>query len=416
MAFLWLSARKDLARRLTDRAALLIWIGIPLLIGGLMSLVSGGGGGATPKAQVLLVDQDDTFLSRLLAGGGGTHDLGDFLAIEKVELEEGRARIDAGDASALLILPDGFGRAVLREEPAELTLVTNPAQRILPRMVREALEMLVEAGFYVQRVLGEPLRDLLDQEPEDLEFFPDAVVAGFSGEINRRLRALDGLLFPPVLELEVEIEREDEGGGFDFGLLMLPGVLFMSLLFIAQGMSEDVWQEQRQGTLRRVACTPHGLASFLGGKLLCAALIMVVVGAGGLSFATAVFDLSLALLPVAILWSALGGAALLCLFVVVQTLASSQRAGNVLTTVVLFPLMMIGGSFFPFEIMPAWMAAVGRWTPNGLAVVRLKELCAGDLRLVPLAASAIGMAVPAALAFLVALRLLRARFLGAGGP
>ena len=51
-----------------------------------------------------------------------------------------------------------------------------------------------------------------------------------------------------------------------------------------------------------------------------------------------------------------------------------------LASLMVFPLMMIGGSFFPFEAMPAWMAAVGRWTPNGQAVARLKDILDGSAR------------------------------------
>ncbi len=35
---------------------------------------------------------------------------------------------------------------------------------------------------------------------------------------------------------------------------------------------------------------------------------------------------------------------------------------------------MIGGSFFPSESMPAWMAGVGAWTPNGMALELLKDI------------------------------------------
>jgi ABC-type multidrug transport system permease subunit len=44
---------------------------------------------------------------------------------------------------------------------------------------------------------------------------------------------------------------------------------------------------------------------------------------------------------------------------------------------VLFPLFMLGGSLFPSEAMPAWMAAIGRWTPNGWAVEQLKAILIG---------------------------------------
>jgi ABC-type uncharacterized transport system permease subunit len=72
--------------------------------------------------------------------------------------------------------------------------------------------------------------------------------------------------------------------------------------------------------------------------------------------------------------------------------------------------MMIGGSFVPFETMPAWMAAVGEWTPNGLGVARLKELLYGDVALRPMAVAVLGIGVPAALAFLFSGSRLRRRF------
>jgi ABC-type uncharacterized transport system permease subunit len=68
---------------------------------------------------------------------------------------------------------------------------------------------------------------------------------------------------------------------------------------------------------------------------------------------------------------------------------------------------MLGGSFFPFEAMPAWMAAIGVWTPNGLGVARLKELLYGDVSSAALAMAAVGIGIPAALAFLGSWRRLR---------
>ena len=48
--------------------------------------------------------------------------------------------MDAGDASALVVLPAGLQDAVLGQGTVEIRLVTNPAQRILPGMIEEALE------------------------------------------------------------------------------------------------------------------------------------------------------------------------------------------------------------------------------------------------------------------------------------
>ncbi len=51
--------------------------------------------------------------------------------------------------------------------------------------------------------------------------------------------------------------------------------------------------------------------------------------------------------------------------------------------------MMAGGSFFPFETMPPWMAAIGKRTPNGWALQRLKEIVSGRADAADLAAPAV---------------------------
>ncbi len=408
MSFLLDSARKDLARRLGDPVALVLWILIPVTIGALMALVNSGGGG--PRIHLLLADQDDTFLGDLIGRARERSAFGDFLDLEAVELEEGRARIEDGEASALLVLPQGFTEAALQEKPATVTLITNPAQRIAPAILQEGLELLVEAQFYLQRVLGEPLRELAQGPPSGVNFFADQRIAELSAEINGRMRQLEHVLFPPVLELEAEVD-EDESQPLDFGLLFLPGVLLMSLLFIAQGMSEDLWKEKELGTLRRLTSAPQSLASFLGGKMLAGAALMAAVSLAGLLIAVLGFDQAPSALVWGLLWCPFAGTALLVLFSLIQCLATSRRGGNVLTSMVLFPLMMIGGCFFPFEAMPGWMRAVGRWTPNGLAVLRLKDFLRGNPEPGALALAALGIAVPAALGFLLCARLLRRRLL-----
>jgi len=50
---------------------------------------------------------------------------------------------------------------------------------------------------------------------------------------------------------------------------------------------------------------------------------------------------------------------------------------------------------------------VGRWTPNGLGVARLKELLWGDVSVTSLGLAALGIGIPAAIAFMLSWRRLR---------
>jgi ABC-type multidrug transport system permease subunit len=130
----------------------------------------------------------------------------------------------------------------------------------------------------------------------------------------------------------------------------------------------------------------------------------------GLAVAWLLFGVSPVRLPAAFVWIWLAGLSLLCFFALLQTVASSERGGHLVAMMVVFPLMMLGGSLFPFDVMPAWLGAIGRWTPNGLAVVRLREILDGRAHLGPVLVSGAGILLPALGAFWLASRRLAGRF------
>ncbi len=406
---------KDLRWRFADPTALILAICIPVLIGGLMSLAFGGSGGPTPRAKVLVVDEDEGFVANFIQGAGGGVGGNSLLDLESVDAEEGRARIDRGEATALLIIPEGFSEAMFEEEPTTLTLIKNPSQTILPEIVEETLQMLVEASFYLHRVLGEPIRALADGPEDGGNFFADLRMAAISVQINQRIRALEPLLFPVVLELETEVIRpagEEDRPDANFGQILLPGVLFMALLFLAQSMSEDLWREKLQGTLGRLVSAPQSVASFLGGKVFAGGILMTGISLSGLLVGVVAFGVvPWSALPLAMVWFGVCGTVMLCYFLLLHSLAGSQRGGNILAMMVLFPLMMIGGSLFPFEWMPPWMRNIGEWTPNGLAVTELKNILLGSWRAQNLFATVLGIGIPALFAFALTARRLSRAFL-----
>jgi hypothetical protein len=216
--FLFVAAVKDVRRRLADPAALAVWVGIPLLLTALMNLATGDGDVA-PRARVLVADQDDTFVSGLLTTALERVDVMD---LQAVTADEGRRRLDDGEATALVIVPKGFQDAVLDQASTEISLVTNPAERILPDIVEEALEILVEGVFYAQQVFGPVLRRVVGGTASGPP--SDADVAAASVQINRQLVALQNVVIPPAIRLTVVRERPAAAGpSLSFGELFLPG-------------------------------------------------------------------------------------------------------------------------------------------------------------------------------------------------
>ncbi len=372
MPFVLAATRKDLLRIARDWPALLLWIGIPLLVGAIM-VVLFGGDDTGPKGTVLVADQDGTIAARLLTGAFSQGPLAGMFTVESVEVEEGRERMEDGDASGLLVIPDGFGSALLDGTPASVELVTNPSQTVLPGIVEGTVDLSLEAAEVLRRLFDNPIDRIAALQ--DVDGGPDdATVSSIATDFNQAGGRADEWILPPAITLENVQSEEDP---FDFGRAFFPGMLILALLFMAGGLSTDVWSEKRQGTIRRVVSTPAGARAIIQGKWTAGTVALSAVAAIGILAGDLLFGLEVANPLLAWGWLVLVGMGLLAIFSTIQLLAPSETAGNVLENALVLPLAMLGGSFFPFEVMPEWMASIGRFTPNGWALVVLRRIMEG---------------------------------------
>ena len=367
--------RKDLCRALMDRVALALYLGIPLVIG-FMILLLIGGERPKPVAQLMVADEDKSVASGLFKTVLRSEQANEFIRMTESDRTSGREVIDNGKASALLVIPAGFQDAVLRESPAQLQLVTNPAESIKPMILTVGLEVLVDMVFYLHRILGPELRKIVDSTEGDAPPSDDAI-SEISVGINHVLRKVQKYVSPPAITVKAVADENDPAGGVPMSQLMLPGIILMGLLLMAQALSADVWTEKTAGSLSRMVSAPKPMAALLLGKLLANAVLILVVSLVLLVIGMIFLDIPLARLPVALAWTTLSGVTFVLLFMSIFVLARSRRSGMVITNSIVFPLMMLGGSFFPAEVMPTWMGAVGSLTPNGWSLERLKDILLG---------------------------------------
>ena len=367
MNFLFASMKKDLSRWAQDRAAMLIWLGIPFLIGGLMTTMMGGG---SPTGILLIADEDDSLLSGFVVGAYSQEQLGDLIVVEQVTAADGEVRINDGDASAFLSIPKGFQDAFLNETPVTLTLKTNPSQTILPGIIEDVTEILLDAGFYLQRLLGPELRRIIDADFDDAP--TDAFVSNISVDIQHKINKIAEKMDPLAIELEI-VEPPPAEPQPDYALLFLPGIILMAVLFASNSLAADYWVERNRGTLRRLVSTPGRLSEFVAGKAVAALVVMGALATVTLIVGFTYHGIAWSKFVSSLLWISFGGVALFAWFAALQMLFTNNRAANLMTTILLFPLMMAGGSFFPLAALPGWIADMGRLSPNGFIVDRLSN-------------------------------------------
>jgi len=395
---------KDLRRLRRDPIAVGIWLGLPIVICLLLLLVFGRGQ-ATPQGKLLLADEDESLLSSLLAGAFGQGPLGKMLVVEKVTQQDGRRRMDRGDGSALLVIPKGFGDALIKGQASQLKLVTNPSQSILPQIVEQTVSMMLEAGFYVQAIAGDRIRALASgTAPSDQSVAESSIAFSHLGT------AIGKYLNPRRIDLETEVVEPQGTASFNMAAAFIPSMVFLSVLFLAMGFSGEIWKERRQGVLKRLLGTPARVEAFLLGRVLSLAVVLLVAVTAGLMIGRAVTAIPVGIALAGAGFTALAGVALYLLFQLLVMRAGTERGANIVVNLVMFPLAMAGGSFFPFEVMPAWLAAIGKWTPNGWSLRQLSAMLAGKSSPVDIGLACAGVIAVASVEFALVARRLRRGF------
>lgn len=371
MRFLFLSAIKDLRLARREPLAIAVRIATPLIVSGLLVAFFGR---EQPKPQglVLIADQDKSFLSALVLHAYTQDKLGDIFTVQQVPLDEGRRRIHSGDGSALLIIPKGFSKAVLGQSKATVQLITNPAESILPGMVESVTSILVEAAWRVQQLMGDDLRRFSnDVPPSDEDIASSSIRYSHLGTDARKY------LDPPVINLKMEKVDPNPGRSrSNLGQTMFPSMTFLTILFLVYGMAMDIWKEKAQATLRHVAVTPGSIAGFLGGKVLTVWLILFIVSIVAFLSGKLLIGVEIHAAVAAVLWIVICGGTLYMLFLLLDISCPSERSATTFSNLLVFPLSMLGGAFFPFELMPRSLADIGSWTPNGRSLIVLTDILA----------------------------------------
>jgi ABC-type multidrug transport system permease subunit len=406
MRFIFLSALKDLRRMRRDPLALAAWIGTPILVALLMVAFFGR---EQPKPQgiVLISDQDKTFLSALVIHAYTQDKLGEIFTVQQVPLQEGQRRIYSGDGSALVIIPKGFSKAVLGTGKATVQLITNPSQSILPGIVESVTSVLVEGAWRLQLLLGDDLRQFSsEKEPSDAE------IAASSLRYRHLSSDLQKYLNPPLIKVKVEaVELNPGRRQLNIAQAMFLSMTFLSVLFLAFGLASDIWKEKTGGTLRHVAMTPGSISGFLTGKLLTLWIVYAALGVVALLAGKYLVGAEIHGAVFAVLWIAAFGGAVYMFLLNLNTFFSSPRPATTLSNLLILLMCMLGGAFFPFNLMPDSLAKIGRCMPNGWALLRFRDILAGQSDAIGLAAAFGAVLGVTAILFAAATWRLRSKFL-----
>jgi ABC-2 type transport system permease protein len=280
--------------------------------------------------------------------------------------------MEAGEASAMIVLEEGFSERAFDGEPVEFLLVRNPAESIKPELVEQGLLVLSTYIDVAVKVLGEEISEFGDMLNAD-EMPTMLAVTQLSSRVYKKLEAAGDYVFPPVVQVSSVKEGADEGGEVEagpnvFGYVLVM-VAVMSVLFAAIRAVTEIYEERSTGMVRRFLATPVPVSHFIGSKILFAVLFGILVMAillvaGGLLgwFGSSVPVVGVLVHTAGFSLAAAG------LMVVIIGLVKTEKQAGILSWIVVMFMSAVGGSMFPAENFPEFMQGVARYTLNYWAV------------------------------------------------
>jgi ABC-2 type transport system permease protein len=390
---IWLLLQKDLLRRRRAPLAVIALLIFPLMFAGLISLAFGGGDAPLPAARLLVEDNDKDLAARIVGGFFDSEELRRFVAAEPAGAD-GRQRLANGEASALLVLPEGLTERLLAGDKVELELLRNPAESILPQIAEEISRTLTD----VLAIGAELLKSQKDELGiTSLESFDQLDAAGF-GRFGIAAQKL-GRAIGPYLDLEepivaigqVELDKEGKPKAEQKAadttdgpstralifLMILPGVMVYSLFSIGEQMMRDLLFESSHGTLRRQLCAPLSVVQVIAAKVLVAATVagaalLILMGlAVGLT-GRGVDPAGFAVLSLSVVLAVAGASATIYGF------ARTERQGAAIANMIYLLLAFVGGTFIPLDSLPAAARKIAPFSPFYWGARGFQDLLAGQ--------------------------------------
>lgn len=419
--------RKDLLRQVRDPKSLLIYLAAPLLLTTIMGLSFGGG---------IFGDQGISAIPLAVAGGelpGGLQDQltqalreTGLFQVSWTDSATAAAQVRAGEVQAALILPDRLLDRFFSGEPVALRLWKDPNSQVKAGIVETILTGAVrqwqagEAAYLalwpqtLEEDLGPlagPWEDLTSGEPRRMLQALREDDGALRRDVLDRLERGMGFqeaLQEPVVELTIQDRQDWEAAGeartsrnlYDY---FLPSFAVFFMMWSAAAIARDLHREREARTLARLLTGPVRLTTVVLSKwttalVIGSAQLLVLLLCGGLLFGVRVLEAPGAV----VLVTTAAGAAAASVYLVLALLVRTEKAMDVLTTVFTLVSGMIGGNFFPVDLMPPVFHYLGRATFNYWANRALSDLITHGRGLLAVIPELVALASIATVGILVA--------------
>jgi ABC-2 type transport system permease protein len=307
-------------------------------------------------------------------------------------IDVGLAGIDTSPVAAQIAeqmkQTQGF-KVTVSDQEAELAKLNDGKRDVVVVFGPGASEGQIIAGVY------------FNQKNPQISQIALAAVQQFLSQANAAMTDAPQLIAVDIKGVEAKNTRF-----IDF---LIPGILAMSIMNNGMiGLASAFVSYRERGILRRIRATPFPLSSFIVARIVTQLLIAVVQSAVLLTIGKILFDLQIHGNIVSIVvMVALGSLAFLSIGFLISGLARNQEVADSMTNAIAFPMMFLGGVFFPIDSAPIWLKPFTRIIPLTYLANGLRGIMIDGRSLVSVWLPVLVMLVTASIALTLAVRFFR---------
>ena len=359
-------AFKDLMQLSRDFRTFMFLLIMPIVFTFLFGFAFGsfGGGNSDSRLPVGYISQDSHWVTNSL------HDLLD--KSEVIRLDENifhsttdlEKLVADGDLAAAIIVPHGYGKAMLKNKDARLIVIADKGTQAWTTIEAELLALTDRLDSAVRTATI--LSDIdSDRMPIDYAF-------------KKSLSAWDE---PPIAITETTslAVKKTSGGGMS-SAHNSPGFMLQFAIAGLLTAAQIIVSERKSRTLQRLLTTATQRIHIILGHYLALFLLIFTQFTILIIFGQFVLKVDYLRVPSATLLVALSAA--LCisaLGLLIGILARSEEQAIVFSLVPMFVFSGLGGAWVPLEVTSATFSAIGHLTPLAWGLDGFENICARGL-------------------------------------
>ncbi|OPA76135.1 multidrug ABC transporter permease [Paenibacillus selenitireducens] len=328
-------ARKEIKLLLKEKGTFFWLLGMPIVFIVIFATVFSSASSAGLTLQY--VDQDQSAASQqflqTIQGIDGFH----LKQNPDLTVDEQIDQMKNGKLSALLVFPKGFAES-------------------LKSGTKQAEVVLYHDGMSGSEVA--PIQAVLQNIANQYQEKKLEGVLAAAGKSDAELKQV---LTPPI---KVAEQKQVSGGSVDMISQVVPGYTVMFAFFVITSMVRRFIKDKESGMTARLSSTPMKSISYLIGMWIPYLLVVVVQCSILLAFGHFVYHLNLG--DLAAIGTLVFGIAI-CgtgLGLMISLFAKSENQGMAFTQLITMGGAVLGGLWFPSDMMPPFLQNIGKMLPQ----------------------------------------------------